>query len=165
MEIVLGLSITGTTARLALVEGERADGVTIESEVFDTAAPESVPKPSPTEQVSNAILATPQNALANGHHLVVSGVTWDGPTQQAELRESMTARGLDDVVLVPEQSAAGALAQTIGRVLGVPLGPTQPPLNCRSSKRHNHRFGHRPRPRHLVCAATATVSAGGRGAK
>src|ERR1700716_1518660 len=72
MEIVLGLSITGTTARLVLVQGERADGVTIESEVFDTAAPESVPKPSPTEQVSNAILATQQNALANGHHLVVS---------------------------------------------------------------------------------------------
>ncbi len=118
MEIVLGLSITGTTARLVLVEGQRADGVTIESEVFDTAAPESVPKPSPTEQISNAILATQQNALANGHHLVVSGVTWDGPTQQAELRESMIARGLDDVVLVPEQSAAGALAQTIGRALG-----------------------------------------------
>jgi hypothetical protein len=118
MEIVLGLSITGTNARLVLVEGERADGVTIESEAFDTAAPESIPKPSPTEQVSNAILATQQNALANGHHLVVSGVTWDGPTQQAELRESMTARGLDDVVLVPEQSAAGALAQTIGRALG-----------------------------------------------
>ena len=118
MEIVLGLSITGTTARLVLVEGQRADGVTIESEVFDTAAPESSPKPSPTEQVSNAILATEQNALANGHHLVVSGVTWDGPTQQAELRESMIARGLDDVVLVPEQSAAGALAQTIGRALG-----------------------------------------------
>ena len=118
MEIVLGLSITGTTARVVLVEGQRADGVTIESEVFDTAAPEGVPMPSPTEQVSNAILATQQNALANGHHLVVSGVTWDGPTQQAELRESMIARGLDDVVLVPEQSAAGALAQTIGRALG-----------------------------------------------
>jgi hypothetical protein len=97
MEIVLGLSITGTTARLVLVEGQRADGVTIESEVFDTAAPESSPKPSPTEQVSNAILATEQNALANGHHLVVSGVTWDGPTQQAELRESMIARGLGRV--------------------------------------------------------------------
>ena len=118
MEIVLGLSITGTTARVVLVEGQRADGVTIESEVFDTAAPEGVPMPSPTEQVSNAILATQQNALANGHHLVVSGVTWDGPTQQAELRESMIARGLDDAVLVPEQSAAGALAQTIGRALG-----------------------------------------------
>jgi hypothetical protein len=118
MEIVLGLSVTGTSVRLVLVEGERADGVTIESEGFDTAAPESLPKPSPTEQVSNAILATQQNALANGHHLVVSGVTWDRRTQEAELRESMIARGLDDVVLVPEQTAAGALAQTIGRALG-----------------------------------------------
>jgi hypothetical protein len=118
MEIVLGLSVTGTSVRMVLVEGERADGVTIESEGFDTAAPESVPKPSPTEQVSNAVLATQQNALANGHHLVASGVTWDGPIRQAELRESMIARGLEDVVLVPEQTAAGALAQTIGRALG-----------------------------------------------
>jgi hypothetical protein len=55
--------------------------------------------------------------------VVVSGVTWDGPTQQAELRESMIARGLDDVVLVPEQSAAGALAQTIGRALGYDTTP------------------------------------------
>jgi hypothetical protein len=35
----------------------------------------------------------------------------------------MIARGLDDVVLVPEQSAAGALAQTIGRALGYDTTP------------------------------------------
>ena len=122
MEIVLGLSISGTTARVVLVEGQRADGVTIESEVFDTAAPEGVPKPSPTEQVSNAILATRQNASANGHHVVVSGVTWDSPTQQAELREGMIARGLDDVVLVreawsPPQTPAWSPSQAPAPVL------------------------------------------------
>jgi hypothetical protein len=50
---VLGLSPTGTTARVVLVEGRKADGVTIESEVLDTVAPQGIPKPSPTEQVSN----------------------------------------------------------------------------------------------------------------
>jgi hypothetical protein len=118
MEIVLGLSIAGTAVRVVLVEGERADGVTIESEVFDTVAPEGIPKPSPSEQISNAILATQQNALSNGHHLVVSGVTWEDVAQQTALRESMIARGLDNVVLISEQSAAGALAQTIGCALG-----------------------------------------------
>ena len=113
MEIVLGLSITGTTVRVVLVEGERADGVTIESEIFDTVAPEGVAKPSASEQVTNAILATRQNALSNGHHLVVSGVTWEDVAQQAALRESMIARGLDNVVLISEQSAAGALTQTM----------------------------------------------------
>src|SRR5262249_55447978 len=118
MEIVLGLSITGTTVRAVLVEGERADGVTIESEGFDTVAQEGVAKPGLSEQVSNAILATQQSALSSGHHLVVSGVAWEDVAQQAALRESMIARGLDNVVLISEQSAAGALAQTIGCALG-----------------------------------------------
>ena len=118
MDVVLGLSMTATTVRVVLVEGERADGVTIENEAFDTVAPEGVPKPSASEQVSNAILATRQNAGSIGHHLVVSGVAWEDEAQQAALRDSMIARGLDDVVLISEQSAAGALAQTIGCALG-----------------------------------------------
>jgi hypothetical protein len=118
VDVVLGLSITATTVRVVLVEGERADGVTIENEAFDTVAPEGVPKPSPSEQVSNAILATQQNAVSIGHHVVVSGVAWEDVAQQAALRHSMIARGLDNVVLMSEQSAAGALAQTIGCALG-----------------------------------------------
>ena len=118
MDVVLGLSMTATTVRVVLVEGERADGVTIENEAFDTVAPEGVPKPSASEQVSTAILATRQNAGSIGHHLVVSGVAWEEEAQQAALRDSMIARGLDDVVLISEQSAAGALAQTIGCALG-----------------------------------------------
>ena len=118
MDVVLGLSMTATTVRVVLVEGERADGVTIENEAFNTVAPEGVPKPSASEQISNAILATRQNAGSIGHHLVVSGVAWEDAAQQAALRDSMIARGLDDVVLISEQSAAGALAQTIGCALG-----------------------------------------------
>ncbi|MCW2649735.1 MAG: hypothetical protein JWR32_711 [Mycobacterium sp.] len=118
MDIVLGVSMTATTVRMVLVEGERADGVTVESEVFDTIAAEDVPKPSPCEQVSNAILATQQSAFSCGHHLVASGVTWVDEPQQNLLRDSMIARDLDNVLLMSEQSAAGALAQSVGRALG-----------------------------------------------
>ncbi|MBV9089113.1 MAG: hypothetical protein JO044_04280 [Mycobacteriaceae bacterium] len=118
MDIVLGVSRTATTVRMVLVEGERADGVTIESEAFDTFAASGVPRPGPSEQVSNAILATQRNALSTGHHLVASGVTWEDEEQHAQLRDGMVARNLDNVVLMPEQSAAGALAQTIGCALG-----------------------------------------------
>ena len=45
-------------------------------------------------------------------------MAWEDVAQQAALRDSMIARGLDDVVLMSEQSAAGALAQTIGCALG-----------------------------------------------
>ena len=118
MDIVLGVSMTATKVRMVLVEGERADGVTIEGEAFDTAAAEGLAKGSPSEQVSAAILATQQSALSSGHHLIVSGVTWVDQPGSAPLRDSVAARDLDNVVLVPEQRAAGALAQTVGRALG-----------------------------------------------
>ena len=35
MEIVLGVSMTPTTVSIALVEGEKADGVIVEHDVFD----------------------------------------------------------------------------------------------------------------------------------
>ncbi len=118
MDIVLGVSVTNTTVRMVLIEGEKADGVTVESEAFDTAAAEGAAKPSPSEQVSTAILATQQNALSIGHHLVVSGVTWVDLADSDLLRDSIAGRGIDNVVLVSEHSAAGALCQVVGRALG-----------------------------------------------
>ena len=38
MDIVLGVSVTTTTVRMVLIEGENADGVIIECSTFDTAA-------------------------------------------------------------------------------------------------------------------------------
>ena len=63
-------------------------------------------------------MATQQNALSIGHHLVVSGVTWVDLADSDLLRDGIAARGIDNVVLVSEQSAAGALAQAVGRALG-----------------------------------------------
>ena len=38
MELVLGVSMTATTIRTALVEGEKADGVIVDHDVFDITA-------------------------------------------------------------------------------------------------------------------------------
>ena len=73
MDVVLGVSVMTTTVRMVLIEGENADGVIIECATFDTA--EGAVKASPSEQISAAILATQQNAVSQGHHLVLSGVT------------------------------------------------------------------------------------------
>ena len=35
MDIVLGVSMTSTTVRMVLVEGEKADGRTVDHDVFD----------------------------------------------------------------------------------------------------------------------------------
>ena len=116
MDIVLGASVTATTVRMVLIEGENADGVIVEYSTFDTA--DGAVKASPSEQISAAILATQQNAAAKGHHLVLSGVTWDDEQASAELSDGLAARDLQNVVLVAEQNAAGALARTVGRALG-----------------------------------------------
>ena len=38
MDIVLGVSMTPTTVRMVLVEGEKADGSIVDHDVFDIAA-------------------------------------------------------------------------------------------------------------------------------
>ncbi len=116
VDIVLGVSVTTTTVRMVLIEGEKADGVIIECATFDTAG--GVVNASASEQISAAILATQQNAFSHGHHLVMSGVTWDDEPAPATLSDGIAARDLHNVVLVAEQKAAGALAQNVGRALG-----------------------------------------------
>ena len=118
MDIVLGVSMTPTTVRMVLVQGVKADGLTVEDEAFDIATTGGAPTWGPSEQVSAAILATQQSALDSGHRLVASGVTWSDPGEAVMLRESLIARGVEHVMLVPELHAAGALAQNVGEAVG-----------------------------------------------
>ncbi len=118
MEIVLGVSMTPTTVSIALVEGEKADGVIIDHDVFDITAVDGSATPSPPEHVIAAILGTQEGAIAAGHHLVSTGVTWTDHAEAAELREALVARDIEDVLLVSELHAAASLAQTVGRAVG-----------------------------------------------
>ena len=84
------------------------------------------------------MLGTRESAVAAGHHLVSTGVSWSERAEAAVLREALTARGIEDVMLVSELHAAGALAQAIGRA--VRYGTTAlmfieaTPRRCRSSR-------------------------------
>ena len=118
MDIVLGVSMTPTTVRMVLVEGEKADGVTVDHDVFDITANEGSATSSAADQVIAAILGTQESAEAGGHHLKSIGVTWTDHGEAAELRDALDARGIDDVMLVSETHAAGALAQAVGRAVG-----------------------------------------------
>jgi hypothetical protein len=118
MEIVLGVSMTPTTVRMALVEGEKADGVVLEHDVFDITAIDGSATSSASEHVIAAILGTQEGAIENGHHLVSTGVTWSDHAEAAVLREALEARGIEDVMLVSELHAAAALAQAVGRAVG-----------------------------------------------
>ena len=118
MEIGLGVSMTPTTIRMVLVEGERADGVIVDQDVIDLTAVDGAVPSSASERVIAAVLGTQESAIAAGHRLVSTGVTWSDRTEAALLRDAVTARGIDDVMLVSQLHAAGALAQAAGRLVG-----------------------------------------------
>ena len=118
MEIVLGVSMTPTTVRLVLAEGEKADGVIVDHDVFDVGVAHDSATSSATDQVIAAVLGTQEGAIASGHHLLSTGVTWTDHAEAAALREALIARGIEGVLLVSELHAAAALAQAVGRAVG-----------------------------------------------
>jgi hypothetical protein len=118
VEIVLGVSMTPTTVRLALVEGEKADGVIVDHDVFDVSDIDGSATSGAPDHVIDAVLGTQEGAIAAGHHLVSTGVTWTDRAEAAVLREALVARGIEDVLLVSELHAAAALAQAVGRAVG-----------------------------------------------
>jgi hypothetical protein len=118
VDIVLGVSMTPTTVRMVLVEGENADGVTVDHDVFEISAGEGAATSRAADQVVAAILGTQESAAAGGHHLKSIGVTWTHHSDAAALRDGLEARGIEDVMLVSATHAAGALAQAVGRAVG-----------------------------------------------
>lgn len=117
MEIVLGVSMDSTAIRMVLVEGSRADGVTVDHATFEIPAGPGTATSRAVERVVSAILGTRESALEGGHRLVSTGVAWTDHAAAAHLRDALRAHGLDDVVLVSELHAASALAQAIGRAV------------------------------------------------
>ncbi len=118
MDIVLGVSMTPTTVRMVLVEGEKADGITVDHDVFGIGATEGSATLSAADQVAAAVLGTQESAAASGHHLKSIGVTWTHHSDAAALRDTLAARGIEDVMLVSPTHAAAALAQAVGRAIG-----------------------------------------------
>jgi hypothetical protein len=118
VEIVLGVSMTPTTVSIALVEGEKADGVIVERDVFDITETDDSATSNASDHVIAAVLGTQEGAIAAGHYLVSTGVTWTDHAQAAVLRDALVARGIEGVLLVSELHAAAALAQAVGRAVG-----------------------------------------------
>ncbi len=117
MDIVLGVSMTPTAVRMALVEGSGADGVTLDQDSFDVAAGVSAATSDAPEQVVAAILGTRESAVEGGHHLTATGVAWTDHAAAARLRQALRAQRIEDVILVSELHAASALAQAIGEAM------------------------------------------------
>lgn len=114
MDIVLGVSMAPTTVRMVLVEGENADGVTVEEDNFDVVAADGAATSRAPEQVIAAILGTREGAAEGGYRLMSTGVTWTEPTEVGALRDALAFREMRSVMLVSPLLAAAALTQTVG---------------------------------------------------
>ena len=115
MDIVLGVSMTPAKVRMVLVEGEKADGVTVDHDVFEIASIDG--SANVADQVVAAVLGTRESARAGGHHLKSIGVTWSDHAEASALRDGLAVAGIDDVMLVSEGHAAASLAQAVGQAV------------------------------------------------
>ncbi|WP_234708352.1 DUF7159 family protein [Mycolicibacter arupensis] len=110
MDIVLGVSVAPSAVRMVLVEGQSADGVTVEHDDFDLGADTQ----TAPERVVSAILGTREGAREGGYQLSSTGVTWSHPAEATALREALAGRKVENVMLVSAFLAAAALAQSVG---------------------------------------------------
>ena len=118
MEIVLGMSMAPASIQMVVLEGEYADGATVEEDVFDVPAAEDAATASAPDQVIAAILGTREGATDAGLELSSIGVTWTDQLEAAALRDALAAHRIDNVMLVSAFLAAAALAQNVGGAMG-----------------------------------------------
>jgi hypothetical protein len=118
LDIVLGVSMAPATIRMVLVEGENADGVTVDEDYFDAGDATDPTTLSAPDQVIAAIFGTREGASQGGHQLTSTGVTWTDPRDAAALATALAARKIENVMLVSAFLAAAALAQTVGHAIG-----------------------------------------------
>jgi hypothetical protein len=120
VDVVLGVSMGSTAIRMVLVEGERADGATVDEDDFQTDAtdPDEAATAGAHGQVLSAILGTREGAADGGHALTSTGVVCCDPTEAAALRDALAAYKVENVMLVSAFVAASALAQAVGHATG-----------------------------------------------
>jgi hypothetical protein len=118
VDTVLGVSMAPTTVRIVLVEGQNADGATVDEDNFAVTNGEDPATFSGPDQVVAAILGTREGACEAGYDLLSTGVTWSDQCEATELRDALAARKVENVMLVSSFLAAAALAQSIGSATG-----------------------------------------------
>ncbi len=118
LDIVLGVSMAPSSIQMVVLEGENADGATVEEDVFDVADVDDAATATGPDQVLSAILGTREGAGDAGLELSSIGVTWTDQLEAVALRDALAAHRIDNVMLVSAFLAAAALAQNVGGAMG-----------------------------------------------
>src|SRR4029453_7234665 len=120
VDAVLGLSVTPSAVGLVLVEGQDADGATMDRDAFPVRTRGRSSPYQTCEKAAAAVLRTEAIAATRGHRLHSIGVTWsdDANTEASLLLKSLTESGFENVVPVRLPEATEALARGIAEVIG-----------------------------------------------
>jgi hypothetical protein len=100
VETVLGVSMAPAAVRMVLVEGENADGATVDQDKFELADDNGSAPLSGPEQVIAAIMGTREGAAEAGCEVLSAGVTWSDQGEGAALRDALADRSIENVMLV-----------------------------------------------------------------
>ncbi|TDK97157.1 DUF7159 family protein [Mycobacterium paragordonae] len=104
--------------QMVLVEGENADGVTVDQDNFEIESTDDAAPSAGVDQVISAILGTREGAAESGYQLLTTGVSYRDQFDAAALRDALASRKIENVMLVSAFLAAAALAQTVGNATG-----------------------------------------------
>lgn len=115
MELTLGVAMSATSARLALVDIADDDGRVVDCDEFALPTGGNDASPSAVESVVSAILGTQAISAAGGHNLVSIGLSWQGERESVAktVLDSMSDLGFRNLTLVSALECAEALAKTI----------------------------------------------------
>jgi hypothetical protein len=94
MDIVLGVSMAPAAVQMVLLQGENADGTTVDENEFIVTADDS-PTVSASDRVIAAIVATREDAASAGLELSAVGVACTDQLEAAALRDALTAHKME----------------------------------------------------------------------
>lgn len=120
MDAVLGLSVTRSAVGLVLVEGQDADGSTVDHEVIEILPAQRSSPRQASDEAAAAVLRAEEFAAARGLRLHTVGVTHsDGAQLETSLLlRSLRECGFDNVVPVQLPEASEALAWGVAEAIG-----------------------------------------------
>ena len=107
MDVVLGVAVSGSVARLALV-GSGAAHEVIDQSVVDLAD-------HPIETLTQTVVGTNRLLADESHRLVATRLCWTDHPKADQLRRALEDSGVHDVVVLSESQAVTALMRAAGR--------------------------------------------------
>ena len=108
MDVVLGVAVTGSIARLALVGSGSAGHDVIDQSVVDLAD-------QPIETLTQTVVGTNRLLADESHRLVATRLCWTDHPKADRLRRALEDSGVHDVAVLSESQAVTALMRAAGR--------------------------------------------------